>query len=55
VDQERFKWIVRCIDFDRLNEFEQKSIEICERQMKSKGDLSPRMEEILEEIHREKS
>jgi hypothetical protein len=38
-----------------LNEWETKSIEICERQMKAKGDLSPRMEEILEEIHREKS
>ena len=52
--RERFKWIVQCIDFDRLTEWETKFLESCERRMNSQGDLSDRQEEILENIHREK-
>jgi len=51
----RFDWIVRCIDFDRLTPWEERFVESCERQMKKEGDLSPRREEILEDIHREKA
>jgi len=52
---ERFSWIIRSLDFGELSEWETNFVESCERTMKKEKDLSPRQEEILDNIHREKS
>jgi len=53
--KDRFDWVVRNIDFERLSDWETRFLESCEISIKNKGDLTPRMEEILENIHREKT
>jgi len=53
MDQPRFKHIIKLLDFDKLTDWEEKFVESCDRMMKSKGDISERMEEILERIYRE--
>ncbi len=54
MDQNRFKWIVKGLDFDKLTDWEEKFVQNCEKFMKSKGDISTRMEEILEDIFQKK-
>jgi len=52
---ERFKWIVECVDFDRLTEWEISFLESCERRVQAGKELSDRQEEILERLYREKA
>ncbi len=50
MDQKRFDWIIKAIDFDKLTDWESDFIDSIERQFKRKGDLSPEQERIMEEI-----
>lgn len=54
MDAGRFKWIVGALDFDRLTDWETKFLESCDRRMKKAGDLTPDMENKLEEIFMER-
>ena len=47
---ERFKHIVKELDFDKLDDRETEFIQSCERRMKMMGDLSEPMESWLEDI-----
>jgi len=52
--KERFAWIIKAIDFEKLNDWETRFLGDLERRMKSKGDLTESQEEILERIFEEK-
>ncbi len=53
--KERFDWIVRNIDFERLSDWETTFLESCDRCVNRGRELSEKQEEILEEMHRMKS
>lgn len=51
---ERIKWIIRGLDYDKLNDWEQERVEEWEMQSDKGKWLSDRQMEILERIYREK-
>lgn len=51
---ERIKWIIRGMDFNKLNDWEQVRVEEWEIQSDKGRWLSDRQMEILEKIYREK-
>jgi hypothetical protein len=54
MDKERLLWIIRGIDFEKLNDWEERFLEACEKRMEIKGDLTDPMEEIVERLYKEK-
>ncbi len=52
---ERLKWIISGLDRDDLSDSQWKFVESCEEMMNRKGKITDRMEEVLEDIYREKS
>jgi hypothetical protein len=54
MDKKRFAWIIKAIDFEKLNDWETKFLGDLERRMKTKGDLTESQEEILERIFEQK-
>ena len=53
--KDRLSWIISVLDFNDLNNWEEKFIEDIEKYFHRKGDLTERQEEILERIFKEKS
>ncbi len=51
---ERFAWIIKGLDFDKLSDWESRFIEDMEKWMEYRGDLSEKQEEILERIFQER-
>lgn len=51
---ERVKWIIRGMDYDKLNDWERERVEEWEMQSDKGKWLSDRQMEILEKIYREK-
>jgi hypothetical protein len=54
IDKERFKWILTGIDYEKLNSWEEKFIESCEKQLEYKPELTFKQTEILERIYSDK-
>jgi hypothetical protein len=52
---ERLKWIISGLDFEKLNEWEERFVEDVEDYFKRKGNLTEKQEEIIERIYREKA
>lgn len=55
MNKERLKWIISGIDFENLNDWEERFLERCEKMMDAKGFISNPMEEIVERLYKEKS
>ena len=53
--KDRLRWIISGLDFNLLNDWEERFVEACEKRMKIKGDLTEPMEEILERLYKEKA
>jgi hypothetical protein len=53
--EDRLKWIIDGLDFERLNSWEERFVEACEKGFKKYGNITEPMETKLEEIYREKS
>lgn len=51
----RLDWIIKGLDWEKLTNWEEKFVEACEKGFKKYGDLTVKMEEVLERIFREKS
>lgn len=54
MDKERFNWIVKALDADKLTDCELKFLGDLERRVERGQDLTDRQEEILERIFEEK-
>jgi hypothetical protein len=52
---ERLRWIISGLDRDELSDSQWRIVESCEEMMKKKGKITERMEEVLEDIYRQKS
>lgn len=52
--KDRLDWIISGLDFELLNDWEERFIESCERRMEARGNLTDSQEEIIERIYREK-
>jgi hypothetical protein len=55
MDKERLSWIISGLDFNSLNEKEERFVESAEKYFKAHGDLTEPQEEWLEDIFKEKS
>ena len=53
--EDRLKWIISGLDYDRLTPWEERFVEACEKGHKKYGNITDPMEEKLEQIFREKS
>ncbi len=51
---DRLKWIISGIDFELLNEFEERFVCDLEPYFERNGKLTERQEELIERIYREK-
>jgi len=54
MDSQRFQWIIRWLDWERLTEWEEDFILSVENYFEKRGYLSKKQENILERIYREK-
>jgi hypothetical protein len=54
MDKRRFEWILTGIDYEKLNSWEERFIESCEKQLKYKQELTLKQTEILERIYSDK-
>jgi hypothetical protein len=52
--QDRLKWLISGIDFNELNEWEERFICDLEPYFERNGNLTKRQEELIERIYREK-
>ncbi len=52
---ERLKWIISGLDRDKLTDNQWKILESAEDMMTRKGDITERMEEVIEDIYERKS
>jgi len=55
MDKTRLSWIISGLDFNTLNEKEERFVESAEKYFKSHGDLTEAQENWLEDIFKEKS
>ncbi len=53
--KDRLIWVLHGIDFEKLNDWEERFVCDLEAYFERNGDLTDRQEEILERIYREKS
>jgi hypothetical protein len=53
--EDRLNWIIKGLDYERLTRWEERFVEACEKGFKKYGGLTPKMEEILENLYREKA
>lgn len=54
MNKERMKWIITGLDWDLLDDWEERFVEGVERFYRENGRLSDRQEEVLEQIYRQK-
>lgn len=55
MDKARLDLIIHGLDWDKLNEWEEEFVQSCENRMGVVGDITPRQEEVLENIYRKKA
>ncbi len=55
MDKQRLQWIIEGLDWDKLNEWEEEFVQACENRMGVMGDVTPKQEEVLENLYRKKS
>jgi hypothetical protein len=55
MDKARLSWIISGLDFNSLNEKEERFVESAEKYFKKYGDLTEAQENWLEDIFKEKS
>lgn len=49
------EWIDRCLESDKLSEWERDFVDSVKKQLEGKGSLSPRQAEVLEDIYAKKT
>jgi len=54
MDEARFKWLIKAIDFDTITDWEEKFIESLENQFIKKKFLTEKQLAILEKIYEER-
>ena len=55
MDKQRLAWIIEGLDWDKLNEWEEEFVQACENRMGIMGAVTPRQEEVLENLYRKKA
>ena len=53
MDKERFNWILKAIDFEKLTDWEEEFLQDCDYRIKGR-ELTDKEEEIVERIFRER-